>query len=214
MKPVRAPDLDSTLPPGADAEERFNEFWRTNGTSVFSSIAIGAVIVVGAQAWRYVQQRIENNTQQAYLAAGTPEEMAAFAQDNADHSLAGAAYIEMANGEYARAEYTQAAEHYALAKDKLAGSVFAERAQLGMAMCEMLSGKEETGVADLRAVMDNPLFLAITRAEAAYNLSLHYFKTKDFKALEQVVDIADSFKDGNNYAKATSGMRYRIPTGD
>jgi len=205
--------MDSALPPGADVEERFNEFWRTNETSVFSSIAIGALIVIGAQSWRYVQQRIENNAQQAFLAATTPEELASFAQDNADHSLAGAAYIEIANGEYASGQYKQASEHYALAKDKLTGTVFAERAQLGIAMCEMLSGNTEAGVTDLRAVMDAPDFLEITRSEAAYNLALHYFKVGDFKSLEQIVDIADSFGDSNNYAKAASGMRFRIPAG-
>ena len=38
---------ESDLPPDADMEERFNDFWKNNGTSVFGGIALGAVIVIG-----------------------------------------------------------------------------------------------------------------------------------------------------------------------
>jgi len=211
VKAVQNKDADNILPPGADAEERFNEFWRSNGPSIFMSIAIGAVIVVGAQTWRYMQQRMENNTQSTFLQAETAEELNAFAQDNASHPLAGASYMQLANEEYARGEYRQASEHYEMAKDRLTASAFAERAQLGIAMCELLSGNTEEALSDLRAILNNPDMLQVTRAEAGYNLALHYYKAGDYKALTEILDIADSFEDGNQYASATSALRYRIP---
>jgi len=207
----RTSDMDSALPPGADAEERFNEFWRENGTSIFVSIAIGAVIVLGMQTWRYIGERREEATQKAFAAADSSEKLLSFAVDHKDHALAGAAYFNVANSEYAAGQYLQAGEHYNLAKDRLAGSPFYERAALGAAMSEMLGGRTEQAVASLTAIMNTPDFLEITRAEAAFNLALHYVKVQDFKALATVCDLADSLDEKDMYAAMTRNMREQIP---
>jgi predicted negative regulator of RcsB-dependent stress response len=205
------PDMDSALPPGADAEERFNNFWKENGVSIFISIVIGAMIVIGAQTWRYVNQRIENNTQIAYAAADTDEKLIAFTQDHPKHHLAGAAFLQLASEDYAKGQYKQAAEHYALAKDKLAGTPFGERATLGVAMSELVEGNVQSGVTDLRAIVDNPEYLEVTRAEAAFNLALYYLKIQDYKSMSGIVDIADTFGQKNVYAEMTRTLRNQIP---
>jgi predicted negative regulator of RcsB-dependent stress response len=164
---IRNSGVDSALPPDADPEERFNQFWRENGTSIFSSIAIGAAIVIGMQIWRYIEARAEKHTQESYLAAGnSAEALVSFASEKGKHPLAGASYMQLATAEFARGEYIQAAEHYALAADILSGSAFAERARLGMAMSELMSGKVDSGLESLRAIMDNPDYTELTRAEA------------------------------------------------
>jgi hypothetical protein len=205
------PDMDSTLPPGADAEERFNEFWRVNGTSIFIAIAVGAVIVLGAQTWRYVSARREASLQKAYAAAQTQEELLTFAGDHSKHALAGAAYLRVAGDEYTAGKYIQAAEHYKMAVEHLAGTPFLERASLGAAMSELLGGQTSEGVASLTAIMNTPDFLEITRAEAAFNLALHYLKVQDYKALATVCDFADSLGEKDMYASMTRGMRNQIP---
>ena len=211
VKVMRASDIDSALPPGADAEERFNQFWRENGTSIFSSIALGAIVVIGVQTWRYFQNRAEEKTQQSFLQAASAEELTVFAGDNANHPLAGASYMKLANSEFERGEYVQAAEHYALASEKLQGSAFTERAALGIAMCELLAGSKDKAKASLRAIVDNADMLELTRAEAAFNLALQYVKEEDFKSLEEIISITDTFAEGNNYAISTGAMGFRIP---
>lgn len=204
-------DMDSTLPPGADAEERFNEFWKQNGTSIFVGITLAAVVVIGVQTWRYLKERRETNIQAAYSVADTDDKLLAFAKDNSSHRLAGAAYLQLANDEYAASKFTEAKEYYTLAREKLAGTPFGERALLGAAMSELLGGDELAGMTDLRAILDNPELLEITRAEAGFNLAVRYLQKQDYKTLTGIIDIADTFGEKNVYADFTRRMRNQIP---
>lgn len=205
------PDMDSTLPPGADAEERFNEFWRQNGSSIFISICLGAVIVIGAQTWRYLDHRAELKTREAYAQATTSDQLIAFAEGHAKHQLAGAAYMQIANEEYTKGQYLQAAGHYNLARETLGGTPFGERAQLGAAISELIDGRTEAALTDLHAVLDNPNFLEVTRAEAAFNLGLYYMQKQDYPALTAIADIADTFGAENTYAEMARRLRNQIP---
>src|SRR5690554_2952685 len=110
--PARSKDIDSDLPPDADVEERFNAFWKKNGTTIFASIAVAAVIVLGIQTYRYLDERAEANTRAEYGAAESTEQLIAFAQDNEEHPLSGLAYMELANRRYEQGDYVQAANHY------------------------------------------------------------------------------------------------------
>jgi hypothetical protein len=205
------PDTESTLPPGADAEERFNDFWRQNGTSLFVGVVAAALVVIGVQTWRYVHQRIEVKTEAAFANANTNEKLIAFAEDHSKHQLAGAAYMQLANDEYARGQYKQAAAHYALAREKLSGTPFGERALLGAAISELIDGNTKSGLTDLRAILDNPALLELTRAEAGFNLAIYYMQKQDYKSLTGIVDIADTFGAKNVYAEMTRRMRSQIP---
>jgi tetratricopeptide (TPR) repeat protein len=204
-------DMDSTLPPGADAEERFNEFWKQNGSSIFVAIVLGAIVVIGVQTWRYVKERREAGIQAAYSVADTSEKLLTFAKDHPSHRLAGAAYLQLANDEYASGKYKEAKEYYSLAHEKLAGTPFSERAGLGAAMSTLLSGDTQNGLTELRAILDNPELLEITRAEAGFNLAVYYLQKEDYKTLSGIIDIADTFGEKNIYADFTRRMRNRIP---
>jgi hypothetical protein len=208
---VRTSDMDSTLPPGADAEERFNNFWKENGTSIFVSLTLAAIIVIGIQVWRYMEQRAEVRSQVAYASANSPEKLVTFALDHPKLPLAGAAYLKLANGEFTSGQFKQAADHYRAAKDTLSGTPFFERAVLGAAVSEYLGGNVDAGVAGMRAILDNPDFIEVTRAEAAFNLAMHYLEKQDFKALTEVVDIADTFGQKDVYAIMTRTFRTQIP---
>jgi hypothetical protein len=204
-------DMDNALPPGADAEERFNNFWSENGTSIFISLIIAAIVVIGMQVWRYSKQRAEVNTEAAFASAISSEQLISFTQNHAKHPLAGAAYMKMADGEFTAGQFKQATEHYLLAKDRLAGTPFQERAALGAAVCEYLGGNVQTGIADMRTILDNPDNLETTRAEAAFNLALLYIQKQDFKSLKEIVDIADTLSANDSYAVMTRSFRAQIP---
>lgn len=209
----RDPSIDSALPPGADAEDRFNMFWKENGTSIFVSIIIGAIVVVGVQTWRYIDNRIEEGISERYSQADSAEELLAFAVDNEGHSLAAAALFKLANGEFARGDYMQAGEHFAAVAEQLSGTPFADRAVLGAAVCRLLGGDKEGGLADLRAIYDNPSMLENTRAEAGFNLAVHYLEAKDYPSLKGVVDVADTLGEKDFYAQSIRQMRNLIPIG-
>lgn len=207
----RTPDMDSALPPGADAEERFNNFWKENGVSIFVSLTIAAVVVIGMQVWRYMDQRAQAHTQAAYTEANTSEKLVAFTLDHPKHPLAGAAYLKIAGDEFASGQFKQATEHYLLARDRLSGTPFYERAVLGAAVSEYMGGSEEAGISDMRAVLNNPDNLEVTRAEAAFNLAIHYIQKQDYAALTEIVNIADTFSEKDIYSLMTRSFRTQIP---
>ena len=210
-KMPRPSDMDSELPPGSDAEEHFNQFWKENAGTIFLGIGIAALVVIGAQTWRYVKERREVKAEAVFAEATTDEKLLVFAQDHPKHQLAGAAYMQLANDEYARGQYKQAAAHYTMARETLAGTPFGERALLGAAISELIDGNEKDGVNDLTAILNNPDILEVTRAEAGFNLALHYLQTQNYKALASVIDVADTFGAKNVYADHTRRMRSQIP---
>jgi hypothetical protein len=203
---------DSALPPGADAEERFNQFWKDNGSSIFVCIVVGALIVIGAQTWRYVDGRIEKSTQTQYAHADSSDKLLTFAQDHPKHKLAGAAYLRVASGEFSRAQYKQAASHYTMAADRLAGLPLHERAVLGSALSELLDPTTVgSGVTDLTAILNNQDMTSLTRAEAGFNLALYYLEKHDYKNLAAVAAISDTFGEKNQFAEMTRSLRSQIP---
>lgn len=210
--PVRTKDMDSVLPPGADAEDRFNEFIRTNATSIFSAIAIGAVIVIGMQAWRYYQQRVEEGTRADFAQAATSNAaLLAFAQDHADHNLSGVAYMEVANKDYEAGDYIQAAEHYRMAVEHLQGNPLAGRASMGAAMATLLAGDTAAGTETLRSILNNPAYQNTTRTEAGHALAVYYWEQQDWTAMREVVDTVLTFDESLPYRQMTDSIRKRIP---
>ena len=211
LVPARSKDIDSTLPPGADVEERFNEFWKNNGTAIFAAIALGALVVLGLQTWRYLENRAEQKTRQAFAQAGDRQALTAFAQDNEDHSLAGIAYLQLANEDYNRGEYAQAREHYHLATERLAGTALAGRAAIGAAMAALVGGSEAEGTQALRDILNNPAHQNTTRTEAGHALAVHYWEQQDWQAMREVVDTVLTFDASLPYRMITEQLSQRVP---
>ena len=88
---------ESDLPPDADLEERFNDFWKNNGTGIFGGIAIGAAIVIGIQLVQYFSDKKEEAIRQEFSVASTTEAKLEFAGDPEDHQLAGLAQFQVAD---------------------------------------------------------------------------------------------------------------------
>ncbi|MEI2421930.1 hypothetical protein V6O07_16760, partial [Arthrospira platensis SPKY2] len=71
---------ESDLPPDADIEEKFNDFWKRNGASIFAGIALAAIAVTGYQIVQYMGDRREANLREAFRMADTTEQRIAFAE--------------------------------------------------------------------------------------------------------------------------------------
>lgn len=179
---------ESDLPPDADVEERFNDFWKRNGPGIFGGIALGALVVVGIQFFQYSQRNKDVAIREAFAAATTLEEKAEFAVENPKHQLGALALLQVADARYDEKLYQQAADIYADAAKGFSDPTFVTRALLGQGMSLLLAGSVESGRSILQAVAMDQSALAQTRGEAAYNLAISYWESGD---LERVAEMSE-----------------------
>ncbi|NDV62391.1 tetratricopeptide repeat protein [Puniceicoccales bacterium CK1056] len=187
--PPQGLNPDSDLPPDADMEERFNDFWKNNGTGIFGGIAIGALIVVGIQLFQYFGEKKEASIQEAFAASSSVEEKVAFAGEYPDHQLAALAQLQVADSRYEEQAYGEAADAYAEAAKGFEDPTMASRALLGQGMSLLMGGSLESGRALLEAVALDTTALDQTRGEAAYNLAVTYWEAGDTERVTEITDI-------------------------
>lgn len=209
--PARPKDVDSELPPDADLEERFNNFWKNNGTFIFGAIALAALAVIGYQTYQWIARIGEERTRSAYASVESTEELIAFAEDNGGHPLSGLAYMELANRRYAAEDYTQAAAHFQKASEILKGSPTAGRARIGGAMALLLGSNPQSGTQALRDILGDNSLLSSVRAEAGYNLALHLWREGNYSSMEDVISQVEMLQESGLYGQQVMQLRQRIP---
>lgn len=187
--PVSQLNPDSDLPPDADIEERFNDFWKKNGPGIFGGIAIGALLVVGIQLFQYFDEKKEASIREAFAAAEGVEAKTAFAAEHADHQLAALAHLQVADARYDEGAYAEAAEGYATAAKGFDDPTIVSRALLGQGMSLLLSGQVEAGRTVLESVAVDSAALDQTRGEAAYHLAVSYWEEGDTERVNAATDI-------------------------
>lgn len=208
---LEAQNKESELPPDADVEERFNEFWKKNGFGIFVGIALGAAVVLGFQISSYVGAQRESNIRSEYLALDDAEERVAFARENSRHPLAGMAWLDLADSAYDRGEFTAASEFYENAARALEGSPVAGRARLGAAMAELMLDQREDAKVALNVIASDRRLLAVTRAEAAYHLAVVHWEDENHDAMEEALDLIDELEGASLWAFRANVLRQRIP---
>lgn len=170
--PPAPPRDDSTLPPDADFDDRFMDFWKRNGVSIFTGIALAALFVIGYQIYQFVSDRREASIRAEFAAVESQAERIAFTQKFPKHPLAGLAFLEIANQKYDAGDWTQAASYFQAAVDALGSNPAAQRAQLGAAMTQLKAGQRDQARQSLEILALSPSAFATTRAEAVYNLAV------------------------------------------
>lgn len=209
-----APDYnpDSDIPPDADAEERFNDFWKRHGTLIFGGLGVVALGVLGWQVSLLFGQKAEEGLRAEFALATTPDAKLVFAQENADHTLGGLAYLETADAEYADGDYLQAAAHYEAAIDALGDSPVAARARLGFGIAQ-LRNNNEAGLTTLeRLAQDNSeLVLGIIRGEAAYHLAVALWERDELDQLRQTLELLETLEDAPEWQAAGRRLGAQIP---
>ena len=182
-------DPESDLPPDADVEERFNDFWKKNGPGIFGGIAIGAVLVVGIQVYQYLGEKKEEQIGEAFAEATTEEEKASFAEAHSEHQLGALAWLQVADARYGEEAFTEAVELYDSAAQAFEDPTLRTRAQLGHGMSLLRSGSVEAGRAVLESVALNSTALDQTRGEAAYHLAVSYWEAGELEQVEEATSI-------------------------
>lgn len=179
---------ESELPPDADLEERFNDFWKKNGAGIFGGIAVGAVAVVGIQLFQYFGEQKESAIREAFQAAQTVEAKEDFIAENPQHQLAALAELQLADARYEAQAFSEAADFYASAAKDFVDPTLSSRALLGQGMSLIMAGELEAGRAVLESVSLDPSALDQTRAEAAYHLAVSYWEEGNLERVEEVTD--------------------------
>jgi len=212
-KKIPAPlDLNpnSDLPPDADVEERFNDFWKQNGTFIFSLIGIVGLVVMGIQVKDYLSQRSTENRTAAYAEATGPAAKLIFAADNSNTKLGGIAYLETADQEYADGDFIQAANHYKSALEGLADTAFVGRARLGAALA-LHQNNDATAVNLLDQIAHDPNLLEVTRAEASYHLAVIYWEQKSFEDVRRSLDLIEALEAAGTWQSQANYLKSQIP---
>jgi len=180
---------ESDLPPDADLEERFNDFWKKNGTGIFGGIAIGAVVVVGIQLFQYLDVKKEEGIREAFAATESVASKLEFADEYPEHALAGLAHLQVADEQYASESFVDAAESYAAAARDFEDPTIISRALMGQGMSLLQSGNVASGQSVLEAVALDNSALKQTRGEAAFHLAISNWESGDLEGAQKAIDI-------------------------
>jgi hypothetical protein len=202
---------DSEIPPDADLEERFNDFWKRNASSIFGAIALGAVLVVGIQGYQFWQGKQEQAVQAAYLAATTADGRLLFADQNPKHQLAGLALLQVADERFANGDYSAAADLYTRALAPLAKTTLAPRVKLGHAASRLLDGDTRGGQTLLQAIVNDTAALDQVRGEAAYHLAVSYWEAGDLAGARAAIDQLTSLENAGYWRFQGASLEDRIP---
>lgn len=200
----------SELPPNADVEERFNDFWKRNGPSIFAVIAIVAVITVGYEIYGYIQARNAEKLSETFASLQSPEEKMDFATAHPNTELGGLAYLELADQAYAAGNFPDAATRYEAAVKALDGTPIAGRARLGAAMAKLRLG-DATAPALLDQIARDPAVLAPIRGEAAYLLATARWKTDNPEEVRRALDLLATIEGAGVWQSLGLQLESQIP---
>ncbi len=202
---------EDVLPPDADFEDRFLEYWKKNGASIFGGIAAAALILVGIQSYRYFQQRHENTISQKFGQAQDIPAWETFIRENGRHRLSALAQVRIGNQYFQEGKFQEAVAAYDQALPKLENSLFAQRARLAKGVAQLRCGQSEAGIATLLQLADDPQAYDTNRGEAAYTAAVALTEKGDFAAAEEALRKIDFLKQKDNWSFRAQTLRDRVP---
>lgn len=208
---AKAMNVESDLPPDADLEERFNDFWKKNGAGIFGGIALGAVLVVGVQGYQYMEQKRETGIQEAYAAAADTDSKLAFGTEHESHQLGAMALLQVADARYAEGAYAAAEELYERAKEGLTDSLLSGRAQIGQGMSLLMTGETAAGQAVLSGIAMNSGLLDQIRGEAAYGLMVSHWEQENLDGMRDALAVIEGLDNPGVWQMRALQIQDRVP---
>jgi hypothetical protein len=153
-------------------EVALQAFWDKNRKLVLAVCIAALLVIIGREGWQYYAAQREQSVRAEYARiADRPEQLVAFAAANADHVLAGVAYLQIADSKYVAADYRSAADNYKKAAAIVKNAGLLGRAKLGAAMSQLNAGDQAASEAALKAISADATLPRGTRAEATYHLA-------------------------------------------
>lgn len=158
--------LDSSYE-GASFEDRIFLFWHNYQKIILGACVVAVLALIGWGLITLMEQRREAQVAAEYQEAVSMDEITAFAERNAPHALAGAAFLEVADYHFANSEYSEAASYYGRAAAILP-PVLSGRAKIGHGISLANAGEGDAALAHFEQTGADQSNFAVTRAEAYY----------------------------------------------
>jgi hypothetical protein len=152
-------------------EDRLRIFWQKNGRTVVAFVVVVLLAILARGGWDYLAAQKEQALEREYAAAGTSDQLKAFAAAHAGHELAGIAQLRLADEAYAAGKSADAISGYEATVAVIKTGPLASRARLGLAMAKIQSGKTAEGEATLKQLASDATEAKGIRVEAAYQLA-------------------------------------------
>jgi hypothetical protein len=161
----------AAVPAAPELEHHLKTFWEKYNGAVVAVCCVIALAIVGKGGWDYYAAQRELGIEGEFVAATTPAQQRTFVATHPDHALSGVAEIQIGDAAYAANQIPDALAAYTQAVDILKTGPLSARAELGLAMCKIQSGRVEEGEAALRQLADDATGFKAVRSEAAYHLA-------------------------------------------
>lgn len=200
---------DSVLPPDADVEEKFNNFWKENGLAIFGGIALGGMAVVGYQLFGYFSEKAEVAVSSAFAQAVSVEDKLTFADAHVDHDLGAIALLQVADIRFDEGDFAAAANQYAAATTRLEEPALRSRSRLGKGVSLLFAGNLAAGQTELEALAQDPEAIAEIRSEAAYHLAVTYWEANDLAKVDMFTEVILELNEAIWVGRATA-LRERL----
>ncbi|MCD8481545.1 MAG: tetratricopeptide repeat protein [Verrucomicrobia bacterium] len=205
-------NLDSDLPPDADIEDKFNDFWKRNGAGIFAGIALAAIAVTGYQTVQYLGERRENNMRAEYRMADSVEAKIAFAERHSGRELAGFAWLELADSAFEANDFSTAWQRYDQAASNLsAGTLLRQRARLGAAQSRLMGGQTEEALRALMTIAANPSYADSIRGEAGVTLAVAEWERGNFNEVSEALEVVLALSNAGFWTFRANELQDRIP---
>ena len=188
-------------------EVAVHAFWDKNRSTVLVVCAAALVVILGREGWQYYGAQHELGVRADYAKiADRPEQLAAFAGANADHALAGVAYLRLADSKYAAADFRAAADNYQKAAASLKNSALLGRAKVGAALSQFYSGDKATGEAALKAIGADVTLPKSARVEADYHLATLAFDAGNTAEVSRLATEISKIDAGSSWSQRATAL--------
>jgi hypothetical protein len=157
--------------PAVTVEDKLHKWWQQNRTML---IVVCAAVIVGflvKAGWESMAAKKEREIEDAFAKLTLTEQLKSFAAEHPNHSLAGVAYVRIADEAYIAGKPAEAVTSYDQALAVIKEGPLAARIRLGRALAKVQAGKASEGTAELTQLANDTNQLNVVRAEAAYQLA-------------------------------------------
>ncbi len=192
-------------------EDKVNLFWKKNRNVVFAICGLILVGILVREGWKYMAAQKELEIEKAYASATTPEQLKTFAAAHAGHSLGGIAQLRMADDAYKAGKAADAVAGYEKAIAALKTGPLASRAQLGLALAKVQSGKAADGAADLKKIADDAGQLKAVRGEAGYHVTSLAVEGGNATEAQKYVDLLMQLDPSSTWTQRALQRRATLP---
>jgi hypothetical protein len=194
-------------------EDRLHQIWKKHGRIIIGACVVVVLGILAWGGWDLAARQRESGIEKDYAAAGTSDQLKAFATANAGHPLAGVAQLRLADEAYAAGRFADAVTAYDAAAAALKGGPFAGRTQLGAAMARLGLGKTAEGEAALRQISTDAGQLKGIRAEATYHLTSLAAEAGRVADVMKLSDQLMQIDPSSPWAQRAFALRAELPAG-